>query len=285
MGGICSSGAFLTENDDIPEEYANEPSDRAKSFEAANPAQVHALVVYVDYSFEPAKSGGWCPPAFGNALDTGDNAQMMMQTLQNAGVTDITQLSNTQATKEAVCQAILAVGEKCDDNDTFLFFYSGHGAQQQDDDGDEIDGGDECMCLPDAYGNCAANTWITDDDFANHIHYITAGNKIILLDCCHSGTMLDLNKSGWQGQSCISITGCADAEESASMIALGGRGGSFSKALSQASSALRGQNQTVGMLYNYVMHYSQSTIPPGHQQHIQIQCTPGIQPNDMVWPL
>merc|ERR1719272_1524522 len=60
---------------------------------------IHALVVYVDYGFEPAKSAGWCPAGFGPKLDTVENADMVLELIKGAGITSVTTLSNQQATK------------------------------------------------------------------------------------------------------------------------------------------------------------------------------------------
>lgn len=257
-----------------------------ENFESAqNPEQVHALVVYCDYSFEPAKSMGWVHPAFGGALDTMENADMMVKILQDAGVTDITRLSNLEATKEAVLAEIQRVGELCDENDIFFFFYSGHGNPMPDQDGDEVDGSDEAMCLPFADGNCNEGSWLRDDDFSAAVAEVTAGQKLMILDCCHSGTMLDFGKDIWEGQSAISIVGCKDKQESAAMGG-GTRGGAFTKSINSAVRSL-GQVEeavSVGFVFNTIMQHSPTFIPPGHAQDITINCAPGITPDMMAWP-
>lgn len=250
-----------------------------------DPENVRALVVYCDYGFEPAKSQGWVAPGFGEKLDTMENAEMMMKILVDAGVEDITRLSNLEATKEAVEAAIRTVGERCDDNDIFFFFYSGHGNPMPDQDADEVDGSDEAMCLPRSNGTCDEGSWLRDDDFSAAVAEVTAGHKLIILDCCHSGTMLDFQKSIWEGQSAISIVGCKDKQESAAMGG-GTRGGAFTKSLNAAVRSITGENAvSVGQVFNSICELSPQFIPQGHAQDITINCAHGITPDMMAWPL
>lgn len=73
----------------------------------------------------------------------------------------------------------------------FIFFsYSGHGYYQADDDGDEFDGRDEVLCPVD----CMSNGFIRDDDLKEQFIDKLPPNVtcVILIDSCHSGTILDL---------------------------------------------------------------------------------------------
>lgn len=253
--------------------------------EAQNPEQVHCLVVFCDYGFEPAKSAGWVAPGFGEKLDTSENAEMMVKILQDSGIASISRLSNLDATRENVISEIRRVGQLCDDNDIFFFFYSGHGNPIADDDGDEEDGNDEAMCLPRADGSCDEGSWLRDDEFSAEIADVSAGHKLMILDCCHSGTMLDFEKPIWENQSAISIVGCKDKEESAAMGG-GTRGGAFTKSVNAAvrSNGNTGEPCSVGFIFNAICQYSPNFIPQGHQQDITINCAPGMTPDMMAWP-
>jgi len=250
-----------------------------------NPENVHCLVVYCDYGFEPAKSMGWVAPGFGEKLDTSENAECMIKILQDSGVDSVKTLSNLEATRENVISEIRRVGELCDENDIFFFFYSGHGNPMPDDDGDEEDGSDEAMCLPRADGTCDEKSWLRDDDFSAEIANVTAGHKLMILDCCHSGTMLDFGKEIWQGQSAMSIVGCKDKQESAAMGG-GTRGGAFTKCVNAAVRSLgdEGTKVSVGFIFNTICQYAPTFIPPGHAQDITINCAPGVTPDMMAWP-
>jgi len=268
----------------------NEPGKKMKVPSGDNydsvqdPVNVHALVVFCDYGFEPAKSMGWVSPGFGEKLDTSENAEMMIQVLTDSGIESITRLSNLEATQENVLAAIKKVGKKCDGNDIFFFFYSGHGNPMPDQDGDEEDGSDEAMCLPRADGTCDEGSWLRDDDFSAAIAKVTAGHKLMILDCCHSGTMLDFGKPHWEGQSAISLVGCKDKQESAAMGG-GTRGGAFTKSVNAAVRSLGDEEHcSVGHIFNTICAYSPNFIPAGHAQDITINCAPGITPDMMHWP-
>merc|ERR1719271_919290 len=74
--------------------------------------------------------------------------------------------------------------------DTLFFHYSGHGASVRDDDGDEKDGRDECLC-PCDYNS--AGLLRDDDVFKLLVGPLPDGARLTcVLDCCHSGTILDL---------------------------------------------------------------------------------------------
>lgn len=71
--------------------------------------------------------------------------------------------------------------------DCLLFLFSGHGSQTVDKNGDETDGNDECLYTID-------DKYIKDDEL-NALIKIHLKSKVTLfaiLDCCHSGTALDL---------------------------------------------------------------------------------------------
>lgn len=74
--------------------------------------------------------------------------------------------------------------------DHLFFLFSGHGGQKEDTNGDEEDGYDETI-LPCDYRKAGS---IVDDDLHDWIvKRIPMGAKLTaLMDCCHSGTGLDL---------------------------------------------------------------------------------------------
>mmetsp|Transcript_131296 Transcript_131296/g.365978 ORF Transcript_131296/g.365978 Transcript_131296/m.365978 type:complete len:534 (-) Transcript_131296:197-1798(-) len=74
--------------------------------------------------------------------------------------------------------------------DSLFFHYSGHGASVRDDDGDEADGKDEALC-PGDYNS--AGLLRDDEVFKFLVAPLKEGVKLTcVLDCCHSGTILDL---------------------------------------------------------------------------------------------
>lgn len=103
--------------------------------------------------------------------------------------------------------------------------YSGHGSYVRDNNGDEDDGKDECL-VPLDY---AKNGLITDD-LLNHIFSFInpKTNVIVIIDACHSETILDLpfryisgnrnvieNKNNKVKCNIVMVSGCRDNQTSA----------------------------------------------------------------------
>lgn len=127
------------------------------------------------------------------------------------------------------------------------FHYSGHGSSLEDDSDDEIDGKDEGIVPLD----WKINGLIRDDDLNDYlVDRMPIGVKtLIFMDCCHSGTMLDLsfefnyNKneptlSSWRldnnndkiGGEFLMISGCKDNQLSTD----GWMGGEYRGAMTNA---------------------------------------------------
>lgn len=76
---------------------------------------------------------------------------------------------------------------KAHPGDAAVFFYSGHGTQVPDMDGDERDESDEAICTYDMDAS-APNEWLTDDVLRHELSLLKTNRVTIVLDCCHSGT-------------------------------------------------------------------------------------------------
>lgn len=108
-----------------------------------------------------------------------DNMAMI---LSSAGDYAINILKTELATASTILSCIEAAASTLVSGDTFVFYFSGHGGQKPDANGDEeIDGQDETLCT---YAS-----EIVDDDLAKLWQKFAAGVRIVMLsDCCHSGT-------------------------------------------------------------------------------------------------
>jgi len=107
---------------------------------------------------------------------------------------NITQLLDTQATRAAIEDAITRLGDASGPNDSVVLYYSGHGAQVPDLDGDEDDGWDEALVGADPVGEGAQTTetrlarYVTDDKIAELLRRFKTSNVTVIFDSCHSGT-------------------------------------------------------------------------------------------------
>ncbi|KMZ72481.1 Metacaspase 9 [Zostera marina] len=113
---------------------------------------------------------------------------------------------NNIPTKMNILNAMEWLVKDCQQGDSLVFYYSGHGSQKKDMDGDEIDGFDETLCPLDYF----TNGMITDDVINETIvRPLPSGAMLhVIIESSHSGTVLDLpflckmNRKGfyhWEG--------------------------------------------------------------------------------------
>jgi hypothetical protein len=158
----------------------------------------------------------------------------------------------------------------CQPGDSLVFHYSGHGAQQRNYSGDEVDGFDETLCPLDF----ETQGMIVDDEINTAlVRPLPHGVKLhALIDACHSGTALDLpflcrmNRSGqyvwedhrprpgvWKGTSggeAISFSGCDDDQTSADTSALSKITSTGAMTFCFIQAIERGQGTTYGSILN-----------------------------------
>jgi hypothetical protein len=123
--------------------------------------------------------------------------ERMQETLNLMGFEDkqIHQLLDDKATSKNVIREFeiwLKQGVEADDR--VVFYFSGHGSNTPDQDGDETDGVDEVLVTHDVRrvtknGKRGLSGVVTDDKLASLIDGIPSENIWIIVDACHSGTM------------------------------------------------------------------------------------------------
>ncbi len=103
--------------------------------------------------------------------------------LRGAGMAaeDSVVLTDAAATVQAVREAVADMGSRAGADDTFVFFYSGHGSRHKRADAPmtDPDGMDETLMLYDGH--------VTDDEFAVLLDGVGARTTLLLLDACFAG--------------------------------------------------------------------------------------------------
>lgn len=100
----------------------------------------------------------------------------------------VTVLTDSQATKENIINTIKSeLINKTNKEDRVLFYYSGHGFQTKDLNGDESDSLDEALAPVDTTSNL--KNLITDDELRHLFDRIKNRKVTVIIDSCHSGTI------------------------------------------------------------------------------------------------
>jgi hypothetical protein len=113
---------------------------------------------------------------------TDDDATDLAAALRQQGVLSPASivLTNAEGTVDGIRNAISRVGSQAGPNDLFMFFYSGHGQQEDTQvSATEPDGRDETLAVRDGS--------ITDDQLAEWLRPISARMTMVILDSCYSG--------------------------------------------------------------------------------------------------
>lgn len=136
------------------------------------------LIIGINYIGSKYELKGCIPDAF-----------LIQDLLQKKGYKDLTvltDLTEIKPTKENIISSIEKIISEVKEGDELFFSFSGHGSFIKDKNGDEIDGKDELFVTLDMKG-------IIDDEFVKIFQKIPKNIKtIVFMDCCHSGTLLDL---------------------------------------------------------------------------------------------
>ncbi|KDO57707.1 hypothetical protein CISIN_1g016243mg [Citrus sinensis] len=173
-------------------------------------------------------------------------------------------------TKYNMRMALYWLIQGCQPGDSLLFHFSGHGSQQRNYNGEEVDGYDETLCPVDF----ETQGMIVDDEInTTLVRPLPRGARLhAIIDACHSGTVLDLPflcrmdrqgkyiwedhrpRSGmWKGTSggeAISFSGCDDNQTSADTSALSKITSTGAMTYSFIQAIERGHGATYGSMLN-----------------------------------
>ena len=100
---------------------------------------------------------------------------------------EVVTLVDQQATVKAVMAELARMNSVAKKGDSLLFTFSGHGTQVPDENGDELDGMDEAICL---LGDKGDIELVYDDQLWKLYRSKPSGVKWVMIsDSCHSGTV------------------------------------------------------------------------------------------------
>jgi len=218
-----------------------------------------------------------------NPLTSTKDGNNMLDLVGMCNSVEVEKLYDDQCTIGNVRKKIREVAYRCGPDDCFVFYYSGHGTSLKDDDGDEADGRDEALCFVDQDGQVTYDTCLRDDDFCKLItQNIRKDTRIIVIsDCCHSGTVADLENDVWKGYQAVSISGCTDKQTSGDT----GKGGICTHSILLAIEKLQRKGlrgYSFGELYSATLKQDDRTFDSA--QDITIQMAPGVDVQKVPWP-
>ncbi len=97
----------------------------------------------------------------------------------------LTDLTPIKPTRDNIIKSFTDFLKGNEKGDQLCFYYSGHGTKVIDQNHDERTGYDEAICTYDM-------RLILDDDILNMLSMLNGANLSMFFDCCHSGTICDL---------------------------------------------------------------------------------------------
>lgn len=114
------------------------------------------------------------------------DCQNVASKLSSKGYTLTEQWSNYPLNWTTVSASLQSFLQGLRSGDNAIIYWSGHGIELSDVDGDEPSGLDATLYI-------SSTTYVRDDIIRGYLQQAAAGVKILcIFDCCHSGTMADL---------------------------------------------------------------------------------------------
>jgi len=100
---------------------------------------------------------------------------------------------NQAATTEQITTSLEELVEVVKPGDAVKIYYSGHGTQVMDANGDETDRKDEALATWDMVEDISKGIrdpehWLTDDVICHYLSRLQTNRVLVFFDCCHSGT-------------------------------------------------------------------------------------------------
>lgn len=135
------------------------------------------------------RNEGCVPPTPGGSADAAEMAKLAVNRFGFAP-RSIKTLVNSQATTQAIRREFKEwLIEGTAPGDRVFFFYSGHGARTEDEDGDEEDKKDEVLAPYDVRTFPTAANFIVDDEINVWVASLANRHVVMIFDSCYSGAV------------------------------------------------------------------------------------------------
>jgi hypothetical protein len=179
------------------------------------------------------------PGVMGDALSFDDSLHKHRSHATDTPFALTIRLFNEKATRSAILGAIAEVAARANESDQVVFYFAGHGWQEDGGDSPMPDGMTRYLLPFDATERTAAKRGISTGKLASALAPVGACELLVVLDCCHSGGLTGVFLSGFgdlqQGQKSRCVIAAAQPIELALET---DRGGLFTQSF---SAALAGQ--------------------------------------------
>lgn len=190
--------------------------------------------------------------------------------------------------RDVFLKLLIESARKCRPGDWFVFYYAGHGDNVPDRTGEEASGFDQAFVLPNKRTlELDDASMLIDDEFALHLdEHVPAGVRILVLcDCCHAGTICDIDTFKYN-HDIYSISATQDDEEAEEKGGLlGSQGGTFTNSLKDAMAELSMQYQDDEFSIEQVAEKAKKRVAGRtREQHCTFQWS-GPDPSTVAWPL
>jgi len=262
--------------------------DEYDSFQGTG-GMVRLLIVTCDYRYMPEYT-----------LTSSRDGHNMARIARKAGVQDITFMRDDLPVQDPLfpttvnlVEQLRRIGKRCCPQDYFIFFYSGHADSVESKvlrahgtpiaRGREDDQRDEVFQLPGPNREFEWKFFLVDDDFADALDEALDEDVrvLVITDCCHSGTIADVDTHDWGARRICAFAACRDSEESTDT----GRGGVLSKAIEYAVRELaftKGKKEySLQKIWTKVLKYAQRLE---NAQEPQLSCA-NVDPERSAWPM
>jgi len=164
-------------------------------------------------------------------------------------------------------------------DDTFVWFYAGHGNGAEDEDGDEEDGQDEELCFVTEAGYYNP---IKDDLVSSLLKSFNPDTHILVVtDCCHSATVCDLESEDMIGRPVVHLAAVKD-EQCAQDL---GDGGAFTSSLLETIENYLEEGTELFSLTDLFNKTHDDFSDRFAEQDFCIEMTTDFDPDTFMWPL